>query len=69
MKKRGGSPPKQFLCFLLQIRIGHAARPAGQVGGWFLEVSQNEEAWEIPAKIVSVLFVVGRDWTRCKEVM
>ena len=50
MKKRGGSPPKQFLCFLLQVGIGRVARPARQAGGRFLDVSRNEQARGIPAK-------------------
>ena len=32
MKKRGGSPPKQFLWLLLQAGIGRVARTAGQAG-------------------------------------
>ena len=43
-------------------------RTAGQVGGLFLEVTQNEEAWGIPAKSVSMLFIAGWDWMHCKEV-
>ena len=68
MKKRGGSPPKHFLWLLLQAGIGRVARTAGQAGEWSLEVSRNEEARGIPAQTVSVLFVAGRDWMRCKEV-
>ena len=45
------------------------ARTARQEGRCFLEVSQNEEARGIPAKTLSVAFVAGRDWMRCKEVM
>ena len=44
------------------------ARTTRQAGGSFLEVTRNEEAWGIPTKSVSMLFIAGRDWTRCKEV-
>ena len=44
------------------------ARTAGQAGRWFLEVTRNEEAWGIPAKTVSMLFIARRDWAHCKEV-
>ena len=48
------------------VELG-VARTDGQVGGWFLEVTRNEEVRGIPTKIVSVLFVVGRDWTHHKD--
>ena len=43
------------------------ARTARQEGRCFLEASRNEEARGIPAKTLSVAFVAGRDWTRCKD--
>ena len=44
------------------------ARTAEQVGGLFPKVTRNEEVRGIPAKTISMLFIVGRDWMHCKEV-